>query len=482
MSNGNSFTFYYPKTSGTSGSGKKLAMKKTSIGGKEPRYVKPFEFIEKNFSAVSSAPFGSGALLKSHRVIRKLDLIRATLEGGYGRRHMWTVELAMHPNQATELTKYLFKRMEMVITCLELDHNEAYKTVLFYEHVESSEKTTLAFILGGIGTFLAAQNWLGAGGSRMNKFMHAGLYAKGADGATPLIKFSSASGKCPDYLVEAENGDWHVFESKGGRTNNRWLRIIEGLSQIADVTSISWAGKVPQKAITCVCVHTSVDPGRTLSVTAVDPPGDQFSADETAPLRLIESVCNLLLCLEAIEYFRAFTAMSTLENLEVAGEEWTYGKSDAFGGVRVAIPRKYLIKEKAIRLRIATFFAVGDVASENRYQSGNEYSFSLFASRVRKKLASHLGGLDSLPNSDDDNQDLQVVTQRLKSVWLHYGEHDFLSRSAEILGLDDLSDEMTLGEVEKVVVKLTENEPYAITSGGLVVQSMFETKTDIGID
>jgi len=324
----------------------------------KPKYLKPWNYIKENFKATGVVPFGSmGSLGGKYVVISDIHIVRAALECGYGRRSKWTSALALKPHEAKGLASYLLLRLQMVAACIESDGNQAKIPRSFYRRVESSEKVALSFILSGIGTYLAARKWLNSGGYSVKSFLHAGIYTKAVNGAGPPVALSAALTKSPDYLVESGNGEWHVFESKGGRAGARWARIAEGLVQLSNFPKISWNGKSPEFATTCVCVHTSVDSDCTLKVVAVDPPGESDSAGARRPIALFEGVCKLLLLLETVEQYYALADGDTAE-VELAQENWRFASSARFGGLVVGIPNRYLNRESDVRWRLAVYLAV----------------------------------------------------------------------------------------------------------------------------
>lgn len=169
---GNEFTYYVPKPAVPAASGgatpavgpaaavtppKSIPTLAVPVGGGKGAYLNPKDFIETNFVKTSHANFGTKAKLGStHHVIRRVDVIGAALEGGYGRRSNWTSALVLNKAEALGLARYLMQRLQMVVVCLARDKSNARQLKSFYSRVEASEKTALSFILGGIGAYLAA--------------------------------------------------------------------------------------------------------------------------------------------------------------------------------------------------------------------------------------------------------------------------------------------------------------------------------------
>lgn len=466
---GNAFDYYIP-TPGKGGA--KLSTTKptpvptaSSAGGK-PKYVKPRKFIKDHFMLARAAPFGTkGALGGNHIVIQDIQIVRAALECGYGRRSKWTSALALRPQEATGLANYLLMRLQMVTACIQADTNQAKVPRSFYARVETSEKVALSFILGGIGTYLAARRWLGAGGDSVKVFLHAGIYAKGINKAPPLVSFSPASGKSPDYLVESTQGHWHVFESKGGHARGRWARIVEGLLQLDNLPGVAWAGKVPQPATTCVCVHTSVDPGRTLHMTAVDPPSQISTVEGNQPLVLIEGVCKLLLLLEAVEQYRAL-ADGIPEDGVPTVKGWKLATSSQFGGLIVGIPPRYLSHECDVRQRLAVYLAVREVIADPSFEKPKNNARNSLAQLFSERLGSQSLGEGALPVPQ------RWLQRKLIRIANDFGHEDFLHRCAKHLKLDQVSLRLMPSANQELVVHLTQNLPFALTSGGMFLRQL----------
>lgn len=462
---GNIFEYYIPKSqTGIAGSSGPTPVPTPSSTGGKPKYTKPWKFIKRNFSTTSNAPFGNkSAIGGKHSVISDVEIVRAALECGYGRGSKWTSALALNPHEATDLANYLLKRLEMVAACIEVDANQARVPRSFYARVEASEKVALSFIIGGIGAYLAARKWLNAGGDSVAAFLHVGIYTKGINGTPPLVSFSLVSGKSPDYLVESRQGDWHVFESKGGASAGRWGRIVEGLVQLSNVPKIGWAGHTPKPPTTCVCVHTSVDSGKHLHVTAVDPPGDSNTSDDSGALVLINGVCRLLLVLETVEQYRAL-AEGSAERVGVGADGWEKSISSRFGGLVVAVPTRYIRFEWIVRCYLAVHLAVSEVLASQ--------SFAELKENKRDSLVRHVGERLGFQAGSDRALHLpqRWLGRMLNRMADDYGREDFLYRCAKHLKLDRIAERLRPSMVENVILRLSQNQPYLLTSGGMFLQ------------
>ncbi|MDN3918736.1 hypothetical protein [Roseateles violae] len=469
---GNEFVYYIPNPPDSPADGappKPIPVTKEEAAAGKGIYVTPAAFIKTKFSPTSKANFGSAGNLDKHCVLRKLDLVRAALEGGYGRQSNWSSALVLNKAETASIANYLVQRLRMVAGCVELDKNNAYELQSFFERVEASEKTALSFVLGGMGAFIAAQKWLAAGGDPIRSFLHVGIFTKGIAGAPAAIAFKSGSKKVPDYLVESKSGKWHVFESKGGHVDGRWERLCEGLVQLAYVPKIGWAGQTPQNAVTCVCVHTSADPGRMLRVMAVDPPGDgptvtEEGVQDDKPLILVEGVCRLLVMLEALEQFQALSDGGSEESALNLGGDWQRATSTVFGGLRIAVPSRYAQHEDEVRRRLAVFFAV----QELRNKLGLSLLVDSFTGAVRAELMLGAG-------ADADVADWSAgFTDVLDKLAPHVFEQDFMLRCSRELQLERLAGELMSIErpaAEQVQTVLRNNSEFVFTSGGLLLSA-----------
>jgi hypothetical protein len=486
---GNEFTYYVPKSvapaapsgvASVAGPAAAVAPRKPTptltlpVGGGKGAYLNPRDFIESNFVKTSNANFGTKAKLGgTHQVIRRIDVVRAALEAGYGRRSGWSSSLVLDKAEALDLARYLMQRLQMVVVCLTQDNNKAHQPRSFYDRVEASEKTALSFILGGIGAYLAAHRWLVGGGDSVRSFLHVGIFTKGIASASAAPPFSTTSTKSPDYLVEGLSGGWHVFESKGGGASSRWARLCQGLAQLDRVPSIGWAGKATKSALTCVCVHTSVDPGRVLRVTAVDPPPDGDVVDGGAPFVLIEGVCRLLQMLETLEQYRVLAERPQLDGLPVHEGSWQLARTSSFGQLLVGIPVRYLQREDEVRQRLAVFFAIREVL-ESRNGAGN--AADDFVGEVTAWVQ------QATPSDMPlDGWSFQLG-EVLRELAPHVQAEDFLFRCSKALLLEQRAAELMPApsqDIERLLLYLVQPGEYVVTSGGLFVQGAEEASQNV---
>ncbi|CDY74683.1 hypothetical protein BGLT_03625 [Caballeronia glathei] len=443
---GNLFDFYVPRV---------LGAKQFS----KPMTYKPYAFIQKHFKAAGAVPFGSKGKPPAIVAISDVDFAAAILECGYGRRAEWKTHLALSSRECAELMHYLKARLALVLASFRVE-NQSRLPRFFYKKLEASEKVSLSFILGGMGAYLAAQEWLKAGGDPVRSFLHVGIYAKASIKPGRLISFSLRSRKSPDFLVEAQSGKWHVFESKGGVTSGRWSRICEGLSQLESLPPIGWFGASTAPAETCVCVHTSIDHGRPLVFTAIDPPADIDSDAE--PFTLIEGAARLFQALEAIEQFKALRTGANVKSPEL--DRWTVAPTSFSESISIGIPSRYLRAEKLIRRRLAVFLAVREFLETERRTSRSE----TFTDRLRRSVR-----LKLKPNEEDDGA---LVVSR---IWLDRKlerlprqrlQGFFLLECARALKFDELVDliEVSYSERKRILFE-SRGSQKALTSAGLLL-------------
>lgn len=330
------------------------------------------KFIKTNFDKVERSPFGAELPLPSVRPIREVEVICAAMSAGYGTQLQFsaTSVLGGKPEKLA-LRRYLAFRLEMLVACF--DYGGATVTPKsFFTHIETSEKAALSFIVGCIGTHIAARVWMSGGGTHMTRFLHSGIYTKSLS-ITPaaLVKLTKHNnkGKIPDFLVQDRRRKWHAFESKGGVPENRWQQVVSGLRQLANVSTIKLAkakGKAPAPE-TAVCVQTALSPGIPLSITLVDPPSEAVRKEDSTPpappnvlhLTLVPGVADLIASLDAIDWFHTLTdgAVDTTE-IHREANLWSFKGSSAFQGLVLGLPRAFLSREDDLRRALAQYLAV----------------------------------------------------------------------------------------------------------------------------
>lgn len=452
---GNSFIYFSPKSSSSQTSHVKTAGKNGLL-----YYKKPFLFINTNFKEITKLTLHLTGSLPAQSVLRGVDVIRAALEGGYGRHHLWTSNLAVKPGEASDLARYLLSRLALVTSCLQRDKNNTLAIRAAYAHVETSEKAALSFIIGGLGSYIAAQQWLKAGGDGLDLFLHAGIYTRAVNGAGPPVHFSPSLKKSPDYLVYTNKKDWHVFESKGGSVDERWLRIVQGLTQLAHLRQIFWIGKeFPKSVKTAVCVHTSVDANEALKITIVDPPGENEEAAEGA-VGLIESVCKLLLVLESIDQFRGLVGGLQTNKVNYGETVWLLSDSEIFREFIVGIPSRYFDAEWKIRRRVGIYLSAAEAFTASE-------SFSDFRIRFRRKLVEVI----RLKSGSTSRRARKLILFYISRIGQFYREPDFLLKTSKILRMEAISIRVVISKEEKVMAQVASERETLLTSGGMIISA-----------
>lgn len=480
---GNEFKFYVPKPSLTSAS--KLAVLQAATAAPPATPSGPAttagasagtsgtaaqtagECIENNFAELAAIDKRYTALGGSHHVVSHADLVRAALECGYGRGSKWTAALALSKSEATELSAYLLSRLHMVTDCLEVSATKAQSVRTFHKRVEASEKGAISFILGGIGTYLAAEKWLKACSDPVDLFLHVGLYTKAISKPKPIISTSaSATKSLPDYVAVSKGKKLHLFESKGGSYTGRSERIVGGLKQLSVAPLMGWAGAGPSAVQSLNCVHTGVDAGKPLRVTCIDPPPqrpvDEPTAQEPeAGAFLIAGVTKLLLVLESVEYFRALVTRPAAQQPQVGPEGYDIAFSPLFGGMLVGVPKVFLEHEDAIRKNIAVFLAIREVLDDRAFHKLNaDKRAKLFEKRVLKTLG--VVDLGEGTSGEGSNGLQAAITVALE----HLQTQDAIPKVAIHLKLETLSE-----KVKRPPIAELEGVPLlyggAVTTGGL---------------
>ncbi|MBB5400547.1 hypothetical protein [Paraburkholderia youngii] len=443
---GNEFEFYVPSAP---------AAKQFS----KPAGVKPSAFIASNFKTAVTVPFGIKGKLPGTIAISDTEFAAAVLECGYGRRADWTTRLALNPRERADLRSYLKARLTLVLSCFYMD-GKCRLPRPFYRRVEQSEKVAVSFVLGSMGAYLAARKWLKAADDPMKSFLHVGIYAKASlKPGRRLVSFASSSEKSPDFLVEADSGDWHVFESKGGVASERWARICEGLKQLDGLPPIGWTGSPAISAKTAVCVHTSINNDKPLSFMAVDPPSDVQARD--GGFVIVRSAARVLQIVEAIEQFKALRAYADVEMPELGG--WTIAPVSVAMDVKVGISNRYMRAERSLLRGLAVFLAVREFLERERPTSRRE----TFSERLRRSIR-----LKLKPDSNDADAlgiSRAWLDRKLNRLPRNKFEGFFLAECARILNFERLLKFVEIGDTERVKISLAEGYETVFTSAGLVL-------------
>lgn len=376
VSQGNEFEYRGPQKAVTPAVEKASLFKVRSDG----EAATPGAAIKANFPEIKYSPFGTKGRLTCRRVVGRLDAIRAAIECGYGKRGEWASSLALNRAACRQLSRYMLARLELAAAYVMRDSNQALCPRGFSRALEKSEVGILAFCIGSAGTYLAARQWLRAGGVSMSAFLHYDIWSK----ARVPAATSSAKGKQPDFLVADSAGNWHVFESKGGRAQNRWASLAEGLQQLSNVTQVGWAGKPLVAPQSKSCVHTSVDPGEPLRIMLVDPVETTEPDRGATSYNVIESMANLMVALDTIDLFEVMTGREHRSDLGL-GDDWATGESRAFGGVQLRLPNR-MIQQAAQARRYVNLLLWVREHVEKRRAFGRDPDGDLLADALLKDV------------------------------------------------------------------------------------------------
>ncbi|MDO2439307.1 hypothetical protein [Enterobacter nematophilus] len=275
------------------------------------------------------------------------------LECGYSRCIDWTADGILDENIYKWIGWYTRSRLRLAGTCVEVGQDKAFKMRKFYQCIESSEKATISFILGGFFCYQSATYWLTSRYEQIEHFIHAGLIIKASLRFYP----EEDKRKTPDYLIETSAGEWHVFESKGGEHSPRWQRIEEAVAQLDSVTQIICNDEPPKDVSTFVCTHTSIDADKNIAINVVDP-----VPENAQPIIFNPDVCILLSKLTLISLFDTLSAIETSRQYEIEGmDDWAFVHAPEYDDVQFGIPKSYLMYKDEIKSSLGIYLALKEV-------------------------------------------------------------------------------------------------------------------------
>lgn len=461
---GNIFEYYVPKIHGVKPRPKQVSDKKDPTK-KVYDKSKPASFLKKSFTKTTNVPFGKGSkknLSERYPALLLPQIVHAALECGYGRTGMWSSHLILNHKESLELASYLLKRLLMVASCIKVDKNEAYFTQEFYSKIEPSEKVAISFIAGGIGSFIAAYHWLAAADEKINVMLHTSIYTKALSLSVKTNPLTTK--KSPDYLIESDSGEWHVFESKGGTDAGRNKRIQEGLLQLGAITQLAWnSSSLSLKQVqTNVCTHTCIDAGSLLKVLAYDPPSE--NTEEEKIIILDEAVCKLLKIVESLDQFHVLSA-------EVSTEDgWEWKTVPQIKNLRVALPSQYFDLEEKLRTRLGLYFLATE--SVDKYKNRVQWPVDLTIRNVVQKI-------DKYKFKDE----IHAIAEKFGSFVLELNEVEdpiiFIAYCRQHLNLDKVFSEFT-AILEKITSQpFFSSPPYneiknsdVLTSSGMLIREV----------
>ena len=359
----------------------------------------------------------------------------------------------------------------------------------FFEVVESSEKGAVSFIVGCLGTQLAATRWLEGSGTKLKAFLHVGLYSKATVvPAAVLVKLVKNGGRTPDFLVLDDASQWHLFESKGGSTSARWSQIVDGLRQLDGVSKVGYATSIKHAPRSKVCVQTRLEAGKPLEITAVDPPGGPPDAADAASdpmeIELVPGVWQLLRYLETMEWMNTLTdeVQPDVDQYQHA-KLWTLTRSTAFGGLVIGVPTGWFKREQFIRSSLVQYMALQDalglVALEDDGNIGStdlQATAGILGPRFRRALNVSLSFLQSQART----RLFSIIVEQLQPITAQLGAQgeSLLVAYARVLELEklcrdlqeDLDDAMKDMSWLTIASKADAQQRFVLTERGLYVE------------
>ncbi|MGU3485370.1 hypothetical protein [Enterobacter bugandensis] len=332
----------------------KVRINKKRLSNKKKGIKEKIPYPSYKDACVTYAP-PTDMVFPEKRLIAETSLFATpgALECGYSRCIDWTADGILDKNTYNWIGWYTCSRVRLAGTCVEVGHDKAFKMRNFYQCIESSEKATISFILGGFFCYQSATYWLTSRNEKIEHIIHAGLIKKASLRFYP----EEDKRKTPDYLIETSAGEWHVFESKGGEHTPRWQRIEEGVAQLDSVTQIICNDEPPEDISTFVCTHTSIDADKNIAINVVDPvPG------RVQPLIINPDVCILLSKLTLISLFDALSAIETSSKYEIEGmDDWAFVHAPEYDDVQFGIPKKYMEFKDEIKSSLGIYLALKEV-------------------------------------------------------------------------------------------------------------------------
>lgn len=371
------------------------------------------------------------------------------LECGYAQCIDWTGEAILNENIYKSIGLFTCARLKLAGSCVVISKNKAFKMQSFYQCIEASEKSTISFILGGFFCYQSAIYWLTSRHEQIAHFIHAGLIKKASLQFYP----DKEKRKTPDYLIETHKGKWHVFESKGGGHASRWQRIEEAVKQLESVTHVVRKAGTPEKILTFVCTHASIDADKDITIDVVDPVPDRVQ-----PLIINPDVCTLLTKLTLISLYDTLSAIQTSRKDEIEGmDEWVFVHAPEYDDVQFGIPKLYLALKTKLKLRLGIYLLVKEIIDVKLAKNIE----TDFVKKVEFKLSA------SIPSQYNLKKIIDWLKPLLNKKISDVNYHQFFLQLSEKLKLPDLTKDI-LEEENKLASALSEPiKKHLSTWGGL---------------
>lgn len=372
----------------------------------------------------------------------ELYLIPGVIECGYGQVIKWTSEtIIKNKSLNDDMVSYSINRVRLATSCITRTINKEYKVKPFFRFIEPAEKADVSFIIGGIFSYLTALNWMHYHHEKLKYLLHANLLTSASLNIIQTFKTRSM----PDYLAHTESGNWHVFESKGGTIYDRWPRVAEGLKQLGMVKAVVWKNGTPRAVSSAVCTHASMDAGRVIETTVVDPENDISHT-----IKLDSSVVILANAIISLDIYKHFS--DDKPGIKTDGADgWIFARSSVFTGLGVAIPEALISREEDIRSRLGIYLAVKETVE----YFNPRRTMQIFRTLDRRCYEKIIG-----------SRHARALFHRLKIGDVFY-HRDFsvLSETARRLSLDEMSSEID-GVRENLIRSLPDNVIKYLTPAG----------------
>lgn len=352
------------------------------------------------------------------------------LECGYSRCLDWTADGILNEEVYKWIGWYTRSRLRLASTCIEVSNYNALKMRKFYQCIEASEKSTISFILGGFFCYQSATYWLTSRHEQIEHFIHAGLIEKASLQFYP----DEEKRKTPDYLIKTHDGEWHVFESKGGEHTSRWQRIEEGVTQLDSVTQIVCKDKPPKDISSFVCTHTSIDADKDIAINVVDP-----VPERAPPLIINPDVCVLLSKLTLISLYDTLSAIETSRKYEIEGmDEWVFVHAPEYDDVQFGIPKTYLKFKDEIKSSLGIYLALKEVIDLKLVENNETGYFKEGLVKLAELFPSRTALLNVIKIVKPTLEQYRKITEN------NYGH--FLKSLADSLALQPLAEIILLEE------------------------------------
>lgn len=373
------------------------------------------------------------------RLIAETSLLATpgALECGYSQCIDWKADGILDEGIYKRIGFYTRNRLRLAGSCVEISDGKAFKMRKFYQCIESSEKSTLSFILGGFFCYQSANYWLKSRHEQIKHFIHAGLIKKASLQFYP----DEDKRKTPDYLIETQEGKWHVFESKGGEHTSRWQRIEEAVAQLDSVTQIVRKSGTPEKIITFVCTHTSIDADKDITIDVVDP-----VPERAQPLIINPDICVLLSKITLISLFDTLFTIKTSRIQKLTGmDDWVFVYAPEYDNINFGISGMCLGFKRKLKLRLGIYLLIKEVVDLNLAKD----KIGVSIAEVKEKLTA------SLSSQVKIRRVIGALSPFMRRKISHENYGDYFNALSEYLALPKLTKKI-LEEEKRLVNDLPE--------------------------